>query len=72
MMNPDAKNCRNITKYIFEMSVHFNNKINIKIRVESPRILIPAIMQRYDWSYPYICFLKVNLFYVILGLSRNH
>ena len=30
MMKPDAKNCRNITKYIFEMSVHFNNKINIK------------------------------------------
>ena len=44
MMNPDAKNCRNITKYIFEISVHFNNKINIKIRVESPRILIPAII----------------------------
>ena len=44
MMNPDAKNYRNINKYIFEMSVHFNNKINIKIRVESPSILIPAIM----------------------------
>ena len=43
-MKPDATNCRSITKYIFEMSVHFNNKINIKIRVERPSILIPAIM----------------------------